>query len=130
MGLLAIVAVAPLYISDRYFAQSYATANPTKALEAIEHAERFNPLDPWLRQREANLAFSAGDWARAEQAYSEAIRLNPEHYAPRLLQARFYEQRGEPEKALQAYRQARALNPLDEDVKREADEFESKVEAG
>ena len=129
VGLLAIVAVAPLYISDRYFAQSYATANPTKALDATEHAERFDPVDPWLRQREGNLAFSAGDWARAEQAYSEAIRLNPEHYAPRLLLARFYEQRGEPEKALQAYRQAMALNPLDEDVRREADEFASKVEA-
>jgi tetratricopeptide (TPR) repeat protein len=129
VALLAIVAVAPLYISDRYQAQSYATPNPTKALEAIERAERFDPVDPWVRQREANLAFSAGDWARAEQAYSEAIRLNPEHYAPRLLLARFYEQRGEPEKALQAYRQARALNPLDEDVRREAEEFESKVEA-
>jgi cytochrome c-type biogenesis protein CcmH/NrfG len=46
-----------------------------------------------------------------------------------LLLARFYGQRGEPEKALQAYRQARALNPLDEEVKREADEFASKVEA-
>jgi tetratricopeptide (TPR) repeat protein len=126
---LAIIAVAPLYISDRYRAQSYATANPTKALEAIERAERFDPVDPWLRQREGNLAFSAGDWARAERAYSEAIRLNPEHYAPRLLQARFYEQREEPEKALQAYRQAMALNPLDEEVRREADEFASKVEA-
>jgi O-antigen ligase len=129
VAVLAIVVVAPLYVADRYRAQSYATTNPTKALEAVERAERFDPLDPWLRQHEGNLALSAGDWARAERAYSEAIRLTPEHYAPRLLLARFYEQRGEPEKALQAYRQARALNPLDEEVRREADEFASKVEA-
>ena len=115
-AVLIIVAVAPLYIADRYLARSYATTNPWVALEDVESAQRFNPVDPQLPQREAELALQIGNWPRVEKAYDRAIQLNPEHYAPYTLLARFYEQRGESEEALSFYRKALALNPLDEEL--------------
>lgn len=117
--------VAPLYVADRYLAQSYDVTNPGVALENVERAQRFNPLDPQLRQREAELAIEVGDWPRVVRAYGEAKRLNPQHYAPRVLLARFYnEQVGEPEQALSAYREALSLNPLDKELNREVAQLE------
>jgi hypothetical protein len=115
---LVVVAVAPLYIADRYLAQSYATANPQIALTDIELAQKFNPADPYLPQREAELATQIEDWRRAEGAYHRSIRLNPEHFAPYELMASFYERRGETKKTLPLYRKALALNPLDEELRR------------
>ena len=115
-AVLIMVAVAPLYVADQYLARSYATMNPWVALEDVESAQRFNPVDPQLPQREAELALQIGNWPRVEKAYDRAIQLNPEHYAPYTLLARFYEQRGESEKALSLYRKALALNPLDEEL--------------
>ena len=115
---IAVVAVAPLYIADRYLAQSYATANPQVALTVMERAQKFNPVDPYLPQREAELATQIEDWRRAEVAYHRSIRLNPEHFAPYELMASFYERRGQVEKALSVYRKALSLNPLDEELRR------------
>jgi tetratricopeptide (TPR) repeat protein len=125
------VTVAPLYIADRYLAQAqnYAATDPQAALEAVESAQRFNPLDSWLTLREARWAARIGDLPRAEEAYGEATRLNPEHYALYVFQARYYEQVEEPEEALSSYRKALSLNPLDKDLDREVEEFEEKVEA-
>jgi len=127
---LAVAAIVPLYTADRYLAQSFATVstNPWVALEAVENAQRFNPVDPWLGQREGRLKELIGDWPRAEEAYREAIRENPEHFAPFVLLARFYEQTGETEKALEAYRQALALNPLDEQLDQKVTQLEARVE--
>ncbi len=86
------------------------------ALEAVERAQGFNPVDPQLPQREAELAIQIGNWPRVEEAYGRAIQLNPEHYAPYTLLARFHEGRGQPEEALSLYREALALNPLDEEL--------------
>jgi hypothetical protein len=116
IAVLAVAAVAPLYIADRYLTQSYATANPWVALTAVERAQKFNPVDPHLPQREADLALQIGDWPRAEDAYRRSIRLNPEHYAPYELLAFFHEEGGEPEKALSLYREALLLNPLDKEL--------------
>jgi O-antigen ligase len=116
VALLAIAVVAPLYVADRYLARSYATENPWVAMEAVERAQTFNPVDPQLPQREADLAMRIGDWPRARQAYERAIRLNPEHYAPYTLLAKLHEQRGEPAEALSLYREALALNPLEEEL--------------
>jgi hypothetical protein len=90
VSLLAVVVIAPLYTADRYRAQSYATENPWEVLESVERAQRFNPVDSQLQQREAELAIQIGAWPRVVRAYGEAIRLNPEHYAPHVLVARFY----------------------------------------
>jgi hypothetical protein len=117
-AVLTIVLITPLYISDRYLTESYVTENPWVALEAIERAQRFNPLDPQLPQREAELAMQIGNWPRVKVAYGEAIKLNPEHYAPYALLAQFHEDRGEPEEALALYREALALNPLDRELDR------------
>lgn len=116
---LVVVAIAPLYIADRNLAQSYATTNPHVALTAVERAQKFSPADPYLPQREAELATQIGDWSRAKDAYHRSIRLNPEHFAPYELMASFYERRGESEKALSLYRKALALNPLDKQLHRE-----------
>jgi hypothetical protein len=127
LAVLAVATIAPLYIADRYLAQSNATANPEMALTAVERAQRFNPVDPDLRQREAELALQVGDRSRAEDAYRSSIRLNPEHYAPYVLLARFYEERGEPEKALSLYREALSLNPLDRELNQRVERLEAET---
>ncbi len=127
---LAVAAIVPLYAADRYLAQSLATVstNPWVALEAVENAQRFNPVDPWLAQREGRLRELIGDWPRAEEAYRESIRENPEHFAPYVLLARFYEQTGETEKALETYSQALTLNPLDEQLDQKVTQLEAGAE--
>lgn len=119
LAILAVLAILPLYIADRYLTQTYETTDPGEGLVAIERAERFDPLDQWLFRREAELAIKLGDRKRAESAYSEAIRLNPEHYAPYAVLAAFYDQRKEFGKALPLYQQALALNPLDANLNRQ-----------
>jgi len=114
---LTIAAVAPLYASQLYLDGSEATSNPWLAIQQVERAQTFNPVDPRLSQREAELRTQIGDWPRAIDAYERAIRLNPEHYAPRFLLARFYESHGEPERALTLYKEASDLNPLDSEVR-------------
>jgi cytochrome c-type biogenesis protein CcmH/NrfG len=120
VAVFAIVVVAPLYVADRYLAQSYASTTPEETLVAVERAQRLNPVSPELLEREGELATAAGDWDRAERAYEEATRLNPEHYFPYVLLARYYEREGQPEEALSSYRKAIALNPLDEQLSKEA----------
>jgi len=124
VAIVAICVVIPLYVASYYLAQSQATTNPRMGLEAVEKAQRFNPVDQQLRQREAELALRTSDWPRVEEAYREAIRLDPEHYAPRALLALFFEERGEPGKALPLYREASELNPLDEELDRKVAELE------
>jgi len=125
-AVLAVAAVLPLYLSGYYLAASNDPAStPEEALAAIERAQTFNPLDPRLQQREAELASQAGDAERAEEAYLEAVRLNPEHYAPRELLAEFYERQGDSEQARERYREAIELNPLDPELENRAEELES-----
>lgn len=123
-AVLAVVVVAPLFISDRYLARSFATENPWAALEDVQSARMFNPVNPQPVQREAELRLQIGDWPRVEQAYDEAIELNPEHYAPYALLARFYEQRDAPEEALSSYREALTFNPLDEELEESTERLE------
>jgi len=113
VAVLAIAAVAPLYIADRYLEQSYSAAGPGEALAAVERAQRFNPVDPELFEEEAELAMQLGDWERAEDAYQNAIRLSPQDPRPYALLAEAHEQRDDPDAALLFYREALALNPLD-----------------
>lgn len=122
-ALVAIAAVAPLYAADRYLAESETITNPKTSLQAVENAQKFNPVDPQLRQREAELLMKMGDWSGAARAYEQEIRLNPEHYAPYALLATFHENRGELDKALPLYQKASDLNPLDPDLKRKAEEI-------
>ena len=125
VAVLTIVLIAPLYIADRYLAQSYATTDPRVALETVERAQRFNPVDPQLPQREAELAMQVSDWPRVEKAYNRAIQLNPRHYAPYALLAEFHEQRGEYEEALESYRKALNLNPLDKKLSESVNQLQS-----
>ncbi|CAN5807237.1 hypothetical protein BH23ACT11_BH23ACT11_01050 [soil metagenome] len=127
IAVLAIATIAPLYIADRYLAQSLADTNPWTSLEKVEQAQKFNPLHPRLAQREAELATKIGDWPRAEKAYKREIRLNPEHYVSYLLLAQFYEQRGETEKALSFYREALERNPIDPQLKESVSRLQEQV---
>ena len=123
-AVVAIVAVAPLFVADRYLAQSRSTEDPSEAWEAVEHAQRFNPFSPELHQREAQLAVRDGDWDRAEDALQDAAELNPDHYAQYEVLAQLHELRGDNEAALSYYRRALALNPLGPDLDRRVDELE------
>lgn len=114
-------------MADRYVAQSHTTSNWRAALTTVERAQDFNPVDPRLRQREAELASRAGEWSRAEDAYREAIRLNPEHYEPYYSLAQHYETRGKLERALSSYRKALSLNPLDAEINRRMEGVETRV---
>jgi hypothetical protein len=128
--LLAVAVVTPLYVADHYLKQSHAVADPAEGLATVERAQRFNPLDPGLAEREAELAIEAGDWERAEEAYERAIRLNPEHFAPYMFLATFYERRGEFEKALLYYQKALTLNPLNHDLEQRVGLFENSEASG
>jgi hypothetical protein len=124
VGVLAVLIVAPLYLADRHLAQTDMTEDPRQALVAVEHAQRYNPLDPRLALREAQLASLAGEWERAEDAHQRVIRLNPEHYAPYAMLAESYEVRGRGKEALEYYRRALSLNPLDHELQRSVERLE------
>jgi len=126
-AVLAIIAIAPLYVAHLYMQQSEATTNPWMALQSVERAQRYNPVDPRLPQREAELRARIGDWPRAVKAYERSISLNPEHYAPRVLLAGFYEEHGENDRALSQYRKAQDLNPIDPDLKKRVKQLEEKA---
>jgi tetratricopeptide (TPR) repeat protein len=126
-ALLAVLAVAPLYVAERYLVQSYATADAREALAAVERARLFNPVSATLPLREAELAARLGEGERAEGTFREAVRLNPDHFAPRATLGFFYEQRGELGAALAARQEALALNPLDPDTNPRAIELLSRV---
>lgn len=132
LAVVMIAAITPLYIADLYLQQSKSAApdNPWVALQAVERAQTFNPVNPWLPQREAALAWQIGDWPRVERAYRTAIRLNPEHYTPYYLLAVFSEQRGRLKEALPLYRKALSLNPLDKDVKERLIRLETRLDRG
>lgn len=119
VAVLALVVVAPLYIANRYLIQTYETTNAGEGLAAIKRAEMFNPLDPLLRQREAELAILLKDPRLTEKAYRQSIRLNPAHYAPYTLLAVFYEQQKQFSKALYYYQKALSLNPLSPELNRQ-----------
>lgn len=125
-----VAAFVPLYVADRYLVRSYTSDNPWVALQAVEQAQRFNPLDPQPYQREADLAIQMGNWPRAEEAYGEAIRLNPEHYAPYTLLARFFEGRGNTENSLRLYRKALSFNPLEKELRESIDRLDTQSEGG
>ena len=133
LAVLALLVFAPLFVADHGLAQSVTTENSKAALAAVESAQKYNPLETRLAQREAEVAKAAGDWGRAENAYKRAIRLNPEHYAPYAILAESYTVRGRTGEALRYYQMAHALNPLDTELNqqikrlRSADRGESKV---
>lgn len=124
LAALALLVFAPLFIADRGLARSFAK-DPEVALAAVESAQRFNPLEPRLAQREAEIAKLSGNWGRAEDAYKQAIKLNPEHYAPYAILAESYMVRGRTEEALRYYRMALTLNPLDTELRQQVKRLQS-----
>ena len=124
VAVLAIVAVAPLYVANYYLERSYAAKEPDVALKATEQAREFNPLDPTIPQREAEVAARVGDNDRAETAYREMIRLNPEHFAPYVLFAEYHTVRGNRSEALSLYKEAQDRNPLNKDIDQSVKQLE------
>ncbi len=125
IGMLAIVAVTPLYVADNYLAQADAAANVESGLKSVELAQKFNPVDPDLPEREAEMAVATGDWSRAQESYARAVELDPQNYAPYYLAALLYERRGKPDNALPLYRKASSLNPRDEEIERRLERLEA-----
>src|SRR5215218_1964511 len=127
VAVLAMVAIVPLFVADRYLTQSYLSTDPEEALAAVERAQKFNPVDPRLHEQEAEAALQLGDRQRAEDAYRKEIQLDPDHYAPYALLASAYEKRGDLSTALSIYQEALALNPLDPVLNREVIELLGQV---
>jgi tetratricopeptide (TPR) repeat protein len=117
VAVLALMVIAPLYLADRNLAASHAASDPEPALAAVERARGYNPLDPRLPKREAELAARADEGERAEASYKLAIQLNPRHYAPYVSLAEFYQESGRSKEALRYYQRALTLNPLDHDLR-------------
>jgi hypothetical protein len=130
VAVAAIAAIVPLYLADLYLQRSEVTEDPWVAIQAVERAQEFNPVDPWMAQREAELALRIGDWSRAEDAYRRAARLNPEHYVPYYLLALLNEKQGAHGEALSLYRKASFRNPLDEEIKKNATQLETEAAKG
>lgn len=116
LAVLAVATIVPLYAADQYSKQSSNADNPNRAIAAVEQAQRYNPLDPSLPEREAELAIDAGDWSRVESSYERMASLDPEHYAPLMYRAAYYEHRGELGPALNYYEKALLLNPHSEEL--------------
>lgn len=128
IAILSLSVITPLYAAEHYLQRSHDAQTTGKALVAVERAQEFNPLDPQLPQREAELAVQTGEWRRVEEAYSRAIRLNPDHYAPYMFLGSYYEQRLQMERASHYYEKASALNPLEEDLKRDVARLRGEAE--
>ena len=124
VAVLAIAAVTPLYAANYYLERSYAAEDPDVALQAAGRAREFNPVDPTIPQREAEVAAQIGKNDRAETAYRETIRLNPEHFAPYTLFAEYHLVRGNHPEALSLYKKAQARNPLNNDINRLVEQLE------
>lgn len=124
VAVLAVLAVAPLYVSNLYLQQSQATDNPLMALQSTERAQNINPLAQEPVVREAELAEGIGNFPRAEQSYEKSIQLDPEHYASYVRLAQFYERRGETEEVLEAYRKALERNPMEQSLQERVEELE------
>ena len=124
VAVLAVAAVTPLYIANYHLERSYAAEEPDVALEAAEQARKFNPVDPTIPQREAEVAAQIGKNDRAETAYREIIRLNPEHFAPYVLFAEYNTVRGNRPEALSLYKKAQTRNPLNNDIDRLVEQLE------
>ena len=100
-------------------------ANVESGLKSVELAQKFNPVDPDLPEREAEMAVATGDWSRAQESYARAVELDPQNYAPYYLAALLYERRGKPDNALPLYRKASSLNPRDEEIERRLERLEA-----
>lgn len=126
-GVVAIAVISPLYISNMYLQRSYDAGSPANALEHTERAQTFNPLDPEIYNREAELAIEAGQWDRVEDSYRAAIQRNPRHYESYMFLGDFYQRRGELEKALDLYKEALARNPLEPKLQLKVSQLEEQV---
>ena len=124
VAVLAIAAVTPLYAANYYLERSYAAEDPDVALKAAGRAQEFNPVDPTIPQRIAEVAARAGYNTRAETAYRDTIRLNPEHFAPYTLFAEYHLVRGNHPEALSLYKKAQTRNPLNKDIARLVEQLE------
>jgi tetratricopeptide (TPR) repeat protein len=116
VGALAVVTTLPLLISNVYLQRTYDAANPTEALGYVEVAQTFNPVDPEIYVREAELAIESGEWERVEESYRAAIRRNPRHYETYMFLGDFYQRRGELAKARELYEEALNRNPLEPEL--------------
>lgn len=124
IALSVIAIITPLYAAGRYLHMSETVKNPWMGLEYVERAQRLDPVDPQLPEREAILALKIGDTPRAEAAFRREAHLNPDLYAPYQLLGSLYQHEGKPGKARVLYRKALSLNPLDRDLRKRLDRLE------
>lgn len=129
IAVLAILAIAPLFIADRIEAGADGD-NPWVSLRKLERAEAFNPLDADLARREGDLALGIGDIPHASDSYARAISLDPEHYASYAVLGGLYERLGQPERALALYKRALQLNPLDPTLQEDVTRVEGRLSEG
>ncbi len=125
--LLAALAVAPFFLSERYTKQALNEErdDPAKAYSSFEKAADLNPLSDRPLLYEAVVADEAGEPQRALAALSEAQERTPTEWTLYFLEAGILEEI-DPVGARRAIAEARRLNPEGTEI----DALEARLEAG
>jgi hypothetical protein len=115
-SIAALVLVAPLWLSARFLDRANADATDHQlrpALRQLDHAQRWNSLDPEIERLRAHIAEQAGDQRQATASMKRQARLDPRMWSSWLTAARYYDRQGKPGLARQDLARARSLNPLE-----------------
>jgi hypothetical protein len=114
-----MVAVVPLYLSERYTRDAYQGWRDDLP-QAYDDFDRAAALNPWADeplQLEGSIARQAGDRARAIASYREAIQRVPDDWASHFLLGQLLAA-DDPEAARREFALALELNPDSKQVKR------------
>ena len=116
---VALVATAPLFLSERYRERALGDwrSDPAAAYTDLEHASSLNPSDPEPATIEGQIAIARDEPARALTALRRAERREPSYYVPYYLSATVLA-RSHPAAAAAQLRRARELNPRGPQVNR------------
>jgi tetratricopeptide (TPR) repeat protein len=126
VALVAIAALVPFYLSERYTkdALRHYDEDLPQAYSKLEKAANLNRLSERPLVAEAVIAESSNEPQRALAALSEAQQRTPTEWTLYYLEARVYE-RIDPAAAQRALDRARALNPNGPEIPQLQKQFDS-----
>ena len=121
---VAILAVLPLYLSDRHTEDAYVgwRSDLPQAYDDLDRAAELNPWADEPLQVEGSIARQAGDRARAIHSFREAIERVPDDWASHFLLGQLLAA-DDPEAAQSELAVAAELNPDSKQVERAINEL-------